>query len=43
MEMEINVINNEIFRNKIIVKNKSKRKRNFLIYHFLVIVNHMNE
>ena len=34
MEMEINVIKNEIFT-KIMVKNKSKRKRNFL-YHFLV-------
>ena len=29
MEMEINVIKNEIFT-KIMVKNKSKRKRNFL-------------
>ena len=33
MEMEINVINNKIFTN--LLKNKSKRKRNF-IYHFLV-------
>ena len=31
--MEINVINNKIFTN--LLKNKSKRKRNF-IYHFLV-------
>ena len=35
MKMEINVINsNEIFTE--IVKNKNKRKRNFIIYHFLV-------
>ena len=33
-EMEINVINNKIFTN--IFKNKSKRKRYFIIYHFLV-------
>ena len=31
MEMEINLIKKEI-----VVKNKSKRKRNFMIYHFLV-------
>ena len=31
MEMEINLINKEI-----VVKNKSKRKRNVMIYHFLV-------
>ena len=35
MEMETNVINNKIFA-KNIFKNKSKRKRNFIIYHFLV-------
>ena len=29
--MEINIVNNEI-----LVKNKSKRKRNFIIYHFVV-------
>ena len=34
MKMEINVINsNEIFTK--IVKNQNKRKRNFIIYHFL--------
>ena len=31
----INAINNKIFTN-ITFKNKSKRKRNFIIYHFLV-------
>ena len=36
MEMEINVINKEIFTKLYIVKNKSKRKRNFIIYHFPV-------
>ena len=35
MEIEINVINNKIFT-KIIFKNKTKRKTNFIIYHFLV-------
>ena len=35
MEIETNVINNNIFK-KIIFKNKSKRERNFIIYHFLV-------
>ena len=35
MEMEINVIHNEIFT-KLKLKDKSKRKRNFIIYHFLV-------
>ena len=35
MEMEINVINNKNFA-KILFKNKSKRKINFIIYHFLV-------
>ena len=34
MAMEIYVINNRIFTK--IFKNKSKRKRNFVIYHFLV-------
>ena len=35
MEMEINVINNKIFtENKF--RNKSKRKKNFIIYYFLV-------
>ena len=34
MEMSINIINNKIFTNTF--KNKSKRKRNFIIYHFLV-------
>ena len=34
MEMEINVINNRIFTK--LFKNKSKRKTNFIIYHFLV-------
>ena len=38
MEMEINVINDKIFR-KNIFRNKSKRKRNFSIYHFLVEIN----
>ena len=34
-EMEIDLyINNKIF--KILFKNKSKRKRNFVIYHFQV-------
>ena len=32
-EMEINIINNKVFT-KIYIKNK--RKRNFIIYHFLV-------
>ena len=31
--MEINIINNKVFT-KIYIKNK--RKRNFIIYHFLV-------
>ena len=35
MERKINVINNKIFC-KIIFKNKSKRKRNFIIHYFLV-------
>ena len=35
MEMKINVINNKIFT-KNIFKNKSMRKRNFMIYHFLI-------
>ena len=35
MEMEINVINNKMFR-KNIFKNKSKWERNFIIYHFLI-------
>ena len=35
MEMLINVINNKIVT-KNILKNKSKRKRNFIIYYFLV-------
>ena len=35
MEMEVNIINNKIFT-KNIFKNKSKRKRIFIIYHFLV-------
>ena len=30
------LINKEIFTKLYIVKNKSKRKRNFIIYHFLV-------
>ena len=34
MEIEINVINNKIFVK--LFKNKSKRKRNFIKYHFLV-------
>ena len=34
-EMEINVINNKIFT-KNSFKNKNKRKRNLIIYHFLV-------
>ena len=34
MKMEINVINNKIFTK--LFKNKSKRKINFTIYHFLV-------
>ena len=33
--MEINVINNKIFT-KNSFKNKNKRKRNLIIYHFLV-------
>ena len=33
--MKINVINNKFFT-KNIFENKSKRKRNFIIYHFLV-------
>ena len=33
--MEINVINNKIYT-KNTFKNKSKRKRNFIIYYFLV-------
>ena len=32
-EMEINIINNKVFT-KIYIKNK--KKRNFIIYHFLV-------
>ena len=35
MEMEINVINNTKFSQNY-SRNKSKRKRNFIIYHFLV-------
>ena len=35
MKMEINVINNKIFKTYIF-KNKRKQKRNFMIYHFLV-------
>ena len=35
MEMKINFIKNKIFT-KNIFKSKSKRKRNFIIYHFLV-------
>ena len=35
MEMKINVINNKFFT-KNIFENKSKRKRNFIIHHFLV-------
>ena len=35
IEMEINVINNKIL-SKNIFKNKSKRKRNFVVYHFLI-------
>ena len=35
MEMLINVINNKIVT-KNIFKNKGKRKRNFIIYYFLV-------
>ena len=35
IEMEINVINNTKIH-KIVFPNKSKRKRNFIIYHFLV-------
>ena len=37
--MEINVINNKNFTKfylKIRFKNKSRRKRNFITYHFLV-------
>ena len=33
--MEINVIDNKIFTNFFFL-NKSTRKRNFIIYHFLV-------
>ena len=35
IEMEINVIDNKIFTNFFFL-NKSMRKRNFIIYHFLV-------
>ena len=35
MEMYINVIDNKTFT-KNIFKNKNKRERNFIIYHFLV-------
>ena len=34
MEIEINVINNKLFTK--LYLNKSKRKRNSIIYHFLV-------
>ena len=36
MEMEINVINNKIFTKLHLKIRKSKRKINFIIYHFLV-------